>query len=266
MFSPKSRAKIVIYDLAKNVRYTLTQGWDRSPDTLAFSKTGDFIYFTAGDEAKIKVFVLPLPQTPSESTTNPKLAAKYVNPVALTTGPAASGLQTLYYGRLLVTQSSLVSPNDVFLITGLRELEASIAATDSLVAFDGEVKQITRLTEDQLKGKDLSEGESFWFKGANDKDVQGWVLKPKGWNANEKKRWPVVLLIHGGPQGAWEDQWSTRWNPNGSFTCLLFAQPFNLSWPIVFAQQGYFVVLINPTGSTTFGQGSFNRLLGHSAY
>jgi dipeptidyl aminopeptidase/acylaminoacyl peptidase len=45
------------------------------------------------------------------------------------------------------------------------------------------------------------------------------------------------LLIHGGPQSAWEDNWSTRWNPQ------------------VFAQQGYVVVTINPTGSTTFGQG-----------
>ena len=42
-----------------------------------------------------------------------------------------------------------------------------------------------------------------------------------------------------GPQGSWDDQWSTRWNPN------------------VFAHQEYFVVAINPTGSTTFGQGSF---------
>ena len=44
-----------------------------------------------------------------------------------------------------------------------------------------------------------------------------------------------MLLV--GPQGAWEDQWSTRWNPN------------------VFVNQGYVVLAINPTGSTTFGQG-----------
>jgi len=45
-----------------------------------------------------------------------------------------------------------------------------------------------------------------------------------------------LMIIHGGPQGAWEDSWSTRWNPN------------------VFAQQGYFIIAINPTGSTGFGQ------------
>ena len=64
--------------------------------------------------------------------------------------------------------------------------------------FTGQVEQITRFTENSLKGKDLSAGEEFWFKGADDKNVQGWVLKPKGWKAGEKKKWPVALLIHGG--------------------------------------------------------------------
>ncbi|KAG7442969.1 alpha/beta-hydrolase [Guyanagaster necrorhizus] len=230
------RAKIVIYDLKKDVRYTLTQQWDRSPDSLAFSKTGEFIYFTAGDNARVKVFVLPLPPTPSKSTTDPDLDTKYVSPVAITDGPAAGGLQSLYYGRLLITQSSYTSPNDVFLVSGLKDLESEIGRSDTLITFSGEIKQITRFTENDLKGKNLSKGESIWFKGAEDKNIQGWILKPKGWKEGETKKWPVVLLIHGGPQSAWEDQWSTRWNPN------------------IFAQQGYFSVLINPTGSTTFGQ------------
>ncbi|RDB17836.1 Dipeptidyl-peptidase 5 [Hypsizygus marmoreus] len=230
------RAKIVLYDLEKDVRFTLTQSWDRSPDTLAFSKEGHFIYFTAGDEAKVKVFVLPIPPTPSESTTHPSLDKKYTSPVALTHGQAASGIQPLFTGRLLFSQSSLTSPNDVFIVRGLKRLEDDILQNEAPLQFKGHTEQITRLTEAALKPKNLSVGENFWFKGADDKKVQGWALKPKGWKPDEKKKWPVVLLIHGGPQGAWEDQWSNRWNPN------------------IFAQQGYFVLLINPTGSTTFGQ------------
>ncbi|KAG6918779.1 hypothetical protein DXG01_011970 [Tephrocybe rancida] len=230
------RAKIVIYDLEKDVRYTLTQGWDRSPDTLAFSKEGNFIYFTAGDEAKVKVFVLPVPPTPASSTTNPSLSKKYTTPVALTDSKAASGIQPLYTGRLLFSQSSLTSPNDVFVIRDLQRLEASILQSEEPIQFNSQAEQLTHLTESALQGTNLSSGESFWFKGALDKDVQGWALKPHGWKEGDEKKWPVVLLIHGGPQGAWEDQWSTRWNPN------------------VFAQQGYFVIMINPTGSTTFGQ------------
>lgn len=230
------RAKIVIYDLEKDVRFTLTQEWDRSPDTIIFSKEGTFIYFTAGDEAKIKVFVLPVPPTPSLSTTHPSLPQKYVSPVILTNNRAASGIQYLSNGHVLFTQSSFASPNDVFIIRNLKPLEDDIGRSEEPLQFRGQVEQITRLTESALQGKSLSEGENFWFKGANDRYVQGWALKPNGWTANETKKWPVLLLIHGGPQGAWEDQWSNRWNPN------------------VFAQQGYFVIMINPTGSTTFGQ------------
>jgi len=64
--------------------------------------------------------------------------------------------------------------------------------------------------------------------------MQMWILKPPGFDA--KKKWPVVYLIHGGPQGAWEDGWSFRWNPQ------------------LWAAQGYVVAMPNPRGSTSFGQ------------
>ncbi|KAF9561807.1 alpha/beta-hydrolase [Agrocybe pediades] len=230
------RAKIVIYDLEKKVRFTVTQDWDRSPASLAFSQDDDFIYLTAGDEAKVKVFALPVAPTPSESQTHPKLDKKYSTPVAITHNKAASGLQTLPGGRILFSQSSLTSPNDVFVASDLKAFEAAILSGKSADNVKPTIDKITDFSAADLKGKALSEGEEFWFKGALDKDVQGWALKPKGWKAGDKKKWPGVLLIHGGPQGAWEDQWSNRWNPN------------------VFAQQGYFVIMINPTGSTTFGQ------------
>ncbi|EGN98331.1 hypothetical protein SERLA73DRAFT_91651 [Serpula lacrymans var. lacrymans S7.3] len=229
------RAKVVIYDLTKNVRYTLTQNWDRSPDVLAFSESGDYLYFTAGDHARIKVFTLPVPPTPSESTTHPSFPSKYSTPVPLTDSRAASGVQILSNNRLVFTSSSLTTPNDVFIIRQLDRVEADISSQAANV-YRGQLEQVTRFTADSLQGKNLSEGEEFWFKGGDDIDVQGWILKPKGWKAGDEKKWPILLLIHGGPQGAWEDQWSTRWNPN------------------VFAQQGYFTVAINPTGSTTFGQ------------
>ena len=65
-------------------------------------------------------------------------------------------------------------------------------------------------------------------------DMQMWILKPPGFDAS--KKWPVAYLVHGGPQGAWEDGWSFRWNPQ------------------LWAAQGYVVVMPNPRGSTGFGQ------------
>ncbi|TFY59295.1 hypothetical protein EVJ58_g5864, partial [Rhodofomes roseus] len=90
------RAQIVIYDLTEH-----------------FSEDGKAIYFTAGDIARIKVFALPVPPTPSESSADPSLPAAYREPIELTSSGAASGVQVLPNDRLLFTRSSLTSPNDV---------------------------------------------------------------------------------------------------------------------------------------------------------
>ncbi len=81
---------------------------------------------------------------------------------------------------------------------------------------------------------DLPRAESFTFAGADGDKVQGWLLRPPGFDA--KKKYPVLFLIHGGPQGAWHDEWHGRWNYQ------------------MFAAPGYAVVAINPRGSTGFGQ------------
>ncbi|OBZ71378.1 Dipeptidyl-peptidase 5 [Grifola frondosa] len=210
------RAKIVIYDLAKDIRYTLTQQWDRSPEAVAFSRDGKAIYITAGDIARIKIFVLPVPPTPSSSTTDPALPPEYLTPLALTSSGAASGVQPLSKGRLLFTRSSLTSPNDVFVLRGLETLNLHSAV--SRETFKGKLDRLTRFSDDALEGKSLDAGEDFWFEEGRAEEVAG---------IDDHSRRPRECL---------EDQWSTRWNPN------------------VMAQQGYVVIAINPTGSTTFGQ------------
>jgi dipeptidyl aminopeptidase/acylaminoacyl peptidase len=72
--------------------------------------------------------------------------------------------------------------------------------------------------------------------------MQMWILKPP--NFDPKKKWPVAFLVHGGPQGAWEDGWSYRWNPQ------------------LWAAQGYIVALPNPRGSTGFGQQFVDEISG----
>ncbi len=81
---------------------------------------------------------------------------------------------------------------------------------------------------------DLHRVEGFTFKGADGDNVSGWVLKPPGFDPS--KKYPVVFLIHGGPQGAWHDEWHNRWNYQ------------------MFAAPGYALVAINPRGSTGYGQ------------
>jgi dipeptidyl aminopeptidase/acylaminoacyl peptidase len=81
---------------------------------------------------------------------------------------------------------------------------------------------------------DLPKAEGFTFKGADDDEVSGWIIKPPGFDPS--KKYPVLFLIHGGPQGAWHDEWHGRWN------YAMFASP------------GYVLVAVNPRGSTGYGQ------------
>jgi dipeptidyl aminopeptidase/acylaminoacyl peptidase len=93
---------------------------------------------------------------------------------------------------------------------------------------------ITHLNEALLSQLDLPKMESFWFTAADKTKLQGFIIRPPGFDA--AKKYPVKFLIHGGPQGAWGDAWSYRWNPE------------------LFAANGYVVVMINFRGSTGYGQ------------
>ncbi|EJU00159.1 alpha/beta-hydrolase [Dacryopinax primogenitus] len=207
------RARVMVYDLEKDVRFGITEKWDTSPSALIFSPNDASIYALSGDQARGKLYVIPLPVTPSST------GSIDAYPVPLVEEHTVSSVQPLLDGRVLFSQNSLTHPSEVF----LREK-------------NGKISQITQLTAKKLAGKSLSPGHEFWFKGAEGVNIQGWVNLPPGFRKGDKAKWPMAFLIHGGPQGAWEDSWSTRWNPN------------------VFAQQGYVTVTVNPTGSTTFGQ------------
>lgn len=95
-------------------------------------------------------------------------------------------------------------------------------------------RALTRHNDPLVAALDLPRPEAFSFAGADGDEVGGWLVKPPGFDPSRK--YPVVFLIHGGPQGAWHDEWHARWNYN------LFAAP------------GYAVVAINPRGSTGYGQ------------
>ena len=84
--------------------------------------------------------------------------------------------------------------------------------------------------------------ESFWFTGDGRHQAEGFLIRPPGFDP--AKKYPVKFLIHGGPQGAWGDDWSYRWNPE------------------LFAANGYVVVMINSRGSTGYGQAFVDAMNG----
>jgi dipeptidyl aminopeptidase/acylaminoacyl peptidase len=93
---------------------------------------------------------------------------------------------------------------------------------------------LTHLNDSVLSQYQFTPMEEFSVEGAGGARVQSFVVKPFGFRADQK--YPVLMLIHGGPQGAWGQSWSYRWNPQ------------------VFAAAGYLVVMPNPRGSTGYGQ------------
>jgi dipeptidyl aminopeptidase/acylaminoacyl peptidase len=98
---------------------------------------------------------------------------------------------------------------------------------------------VTHINDALLSQIDMQPLESFTFKGANDEEVQGFMVKPPGFDPS--KKYPLKFLIHGGPQGAWGNSWTYRWNAE------LFAATGNNG-------NGYVVVMINFHGSTGYGQ------------
>jgi dipeptidyl aminopeptidase/acylaminoacyl peptidase len=102
--------------------------------------------------------------------------------------------------------------------------------------------QITRINEEVMAQFGLRAAEEISWEGAGKAKVYGYIVKPANFDAS--KKYPLVVLIHGGPQGAWNNAWSYRWNPQ------------------VFASAGYVVFMPNPRGSTGYGQNFTDEISG----
>ncbi|MBI3262042.1 MAG: S9 family peptidase [Acidobacteria bacterium] len=190
------------YDRASGRQRTVFETPDLSVADFSLARDGTSIWFTAESAGKGNLHVVPA------AGGAPKLVA-------------AGGLITAAQpGRdgVVFSKSTMTAPADVF-----------------RVGTDGsQVKAITAANESWLKEIQSTPPESRTVTGANGASVQYWLLKPPAFDP--AKKYPVVFLIHGGPQGAWLDAWSSRWNP------------------ALWAAQGWVVAAPNPRGSTGFGQ------------
>lgn len=140
-------------------------------------------------------------------------------------GISASKRQVAYL------RASMAGPAEVY----VGEVEAMLTKPET-------ARNISHANDALLAEIDLPRPESVSVPVEGGMKMQMWVLKPPGFDPN--KKWPVAFLVHGGPQGAWEDGWSYRWNPE------------------LWAAQGYVVVLPNPRGSTGFGQKFVDEITG----
>jgi dipeptidyl aminopeptidase/acylaminoacyl peptidase len=197
--------RLMVYYRGTRQQMQVAEKFDGSPESYAWSPDGQTIYFNAEYQAEMPLYAVAPGQT---ATPRMVLKDSFNGEFALSGD-----------GKTLVfTRTSLTMPAEVF-----------VANADGTG-----VRQITRQNTAALARLELPAAEPFWFIGAGKAKIEGLLLKPPQFDPSRK--YPTLLLVHGGPQGAWQDAWGYRWNQQ------------------VMAAPGYIVVMINPHGSTGYGQ------------
>jgi dipeptidyl aminopeptidase/acylaminoacyl peptidase len=208
--------RLMLLDRASGRQTSLTDAFDRSAEDLRWSTDGKSIYFNAEDQGEMPVFVMDV-DGPSQS--------KVGKPRAITAG-MFDGEFDIAGDALIVARSSVSSPAELFQVN-----RASGMATP-----------LTRNNGTRLSALDLSKSEPFTFAGAGGTPIHGMLVRPPSFDSSRK--YPVVMLLHGGPQTQFGDTWSYRWNAE------------------MFASPGYVVVMINRRGSTGAGQQFVDEITG----
>src|ERR1700757_2848891 len=217
------RFRLILYDRKTGEKKDLTEDFDHWVGTFAWAPDSKMIYFSAEHKRHSLIYAVATAGNPSRRS----LVGGYDDDIAVTPDGKT----------LLFTRMSFKAPNEIF---------GADATAEGCPARTGNVDKgkencslakdwpITHANDQLLSQISMSDGEPFWFKGSNGEDVEASLVKPPDFDAS--KKYPVKFLIHGGPQGAWGDDWSYRWNPE------------------LFAANGYVVIMINFHGSTGYGQ------------
>jgi dipeptidyl aminopeptidase/acylaminoacyl peptidase len=195
------RQVVMLRDIATGRTRALTEGWDRSAGSLTWAPDGKSIIVDANDTLENPLFRVDV------------ASGKVTR---LTREGSAGNARPLANGDLLLTMNSVQAPDDLYRLDRR-----------------GRLTQLTRVNADKLAELDPVTFEKWSFAGANNDRVHGYTFKPA--NAAAAKL-PVAFIIHGGPQGSFNNSWSYRWNPRA------------------FSAGKYAVVSVDFHGSTGYGQ------------
>jgi dipeptidyl aminopeptidase/acylaminoacyl peptidase len=209
-----------VYDRATGQKRTIFETPDLSVSDFTLSRDGATILFTATSRGADNLYRVPV------AGGTPQLVAQGGTISAPQAGPDFA----------VFSKSTLTSPADIF------RMGRTGPSTELRAGGSQPLQALTRENESWLKDVTLEKPESATVPGAGGTPIQYWILKPPGFDP--AKKYPVVFLIHGGPQGAWDDGWSYRWNPS------------------LWAAQGWIVAAPNPRGSTGFGQKFVDEITG----
>jgi dipeptidyl aminopeptidase/acylaminoacyl peptidase len=198
------RWRLMLYDRKSGESRSISEQIDNHVESFTFSPDGRKIYLTLAERGRQPIY---------EIAVSGGAARKVID------GGVNDDVQLTPDGRAMIfTRQSMTHPVEIF-----------------RASADGSgMAHVTEINKASLDTFGLRQAEDVTWEGAAGAQNHGWLVKPA--NFTPSKKYPLIVLIHGGPQGAWNDAWSYRWNPQ------------------VFAAAGYVVFAPNPRGSTGYGQ------------
>src|SRR5256886_7893511 len=202
----------MLYDRKTSRAVSLSESLDSWVDEFAFAPDSKTIYLAAEERGKAPIYSVAVTGGPAR-----KIVGEGVNGDIR---PTSDG------HALIFSRSSMTKPSEIYRANA-----------------DGSgVTALTTTNDAFISSFKLQSAEEVTWTGALGAKVMGWIVKPA--NFNPRKKYPLVVLIHGGPQGAWNDNWGYRWNPQ------------------MYAGDGYVAFLPNPRGSTGYGQRFLSEISG----
>ncbi|MFZ1918135.1 MAG: S9 family peptidase [Terriglobales bacterium] len=223
------RFRLMLYDRKTGEKGPVIPEFDRWVGTIAWAPDSESLYFSAENGGSSPIYRARIPAKVAWAN---ETVSGFNDDINLTPD-----------GKSIVfTRMSIMFPTEIFKASSA-EQPCTISYKDGKVPLElyeaAECQQskadpLTHINESVLSQVAMSPLEPFWFTGAHGDKVEGFLVKPPNFDAS--KKYPVKFLIHGGPEGAWGDDWSYRWNPE------------------LFAANGYVAIMINFHGSTGYGQ------------
>ncbi len=199
--------KLYVMDISGANPRELAAGLDRSPQNILWAKDNSGVYFGAEDRGSRNLYFAPLRGAHRQVTTGTHmLAVSDINAA----------------GQAVGTLTDFQNPADI----------ASFSVSNPAV------KKLTQVNADILQGVTLGQVEEIWYTSTGNFRIQGWLVKPPAFDP--AKKYPLILVIHGGPHA-------------------MYNVSFNFSWQH-HASEGYVVLYTNPRGSSGYGSAFGNAI------
>ena len=221
--------RLVVYDRSAKTVKDLLPKFENWVDEFAWAPNSKKIYFTSGVGGESPLFASALDGNVQTINGYGSFSDLHPSPDNATVIASRNTVQMPSEVIIVTEPVTSSGPKTAFKIPGMEGITAVVESETVSSA-----NQLTSLNTELWLQLDESKLESFWFTAADKTKLQGFLIRPPAFDP--AKKYPVKFLIHGGPQGAWGDDWSYRWNPE------------------LFAANGYVVIMINMRGSTGYGQ------------